>query len=169
MEKADLKASVIYDTSDTVSQGYVIKQNPEGGTEVDRGFSVTIIVSKGVGKVKVPSLSGVSKDMAEKLLNDVGLKLGNVSSDYDGSVGVGDVISQDIPSGSLVEKGTKVSITISLGEEETYHYEGVVSVLDSPLSGEESGTVEIVVEQNGKKKRSTARIMLLRGRISHEY
>lgn len=152
LEKADLKASVIYDTSDTVLQGYVIKQNPESGTEVDRGFSVTIIVSKGVGKVKVPSLSGVSKDMAEKLLNDVGLKLGNVSSDYDGSVGVGDVISQDIPSGSLVEKGTKVSITISLGEEETYHYEGVISVPTSPLAQGESGTVEIVVEQNGKEE-----------------
>lgn len=152
LEKAGLKASIIYATSDTVKENYVIRQNPKGGTEVDRGFTVTITVSKGVGQVRVPSLTGVSQDAAEKLLNDVGLRLGNVSSDYSGSVGVGDVIEQDIPSGSLVEKGTEVSITISLGEEETYHYEGVVSVLDSPFKEGEAGALRIVVEQKGESQ-----------------
>ena len=154
LEKEGLSSSVIYATSDTVKEGVVIRQNPKGGTEVDRGFTVTITVSKGVGQVKVPSLSGVSRENAEKLLNDVGLKLGSVSSDYSGSVGVGDVIEQDIPSGSLVEKGTEVSITISLGEEEKYHYEGVISILENPFSEDEGGTgsLEIVVIQGDKEE-----------------
>lgn len=152
LEKAGLLASVIYSTSDTVIQDYVIKQNPVAGTEVDSGFTVTITVSKGVGQVKVPSLTGVSKNAAEKLLNDVGLKLGSVNSDYSGSVGIGDVISQDIPSGSLVDKGTEISITISLGEKETYHYEGVVSLLTSPFAQGETGSLEIVIEQDNNKE-----------------
>ena len=150
-EDAGLTASVIYATSDSVKQGYVIKQNPSGGTMVDRGFTVTITVSRGVGQVKVPSLSGVSKDAAEKMLNDVGLRLGKVNSDYSGDVGVGDVFKQDIPAGSLVDRGTEVSITVSLGEEETWHYEGMISVTDSPFVDDETGSIEVTVTQGDKE------------------
>ena len=152
VEKAGLAASVIYASSESVKQGYVIRQNPAGSTMVDRGFTITITVSRGVGRVKVPSLTGVSRDAAEKMLQDVGLKLGSVGSDYSGDVGVGDVIRQDIPSGSLVDRGTEVSITISLGEKETWHYEGVVSVETSPFKEEETGSLKIVVKQGEKEK-----------------
>ncbi|MBQ9157108.1 MAG: Stk1 family PASTA domain-containing Ser/Thr kinase [Eubacterium sp.] len=152
LEAVGLKASVIYAASDEVNEGYVIRQNPDQGTEVDLGFTITITVSKGVGEVRVPSLTGVSRDYAEKLLNDVGLRLGKVSSDYSGSVGVGDVIDQDIPSGSMVKKGTEVSITISLGEQETYHYEATISMEDSPFAEGESGSLSIEVEQDGETR-----------------
>lgn len=151
VEKAGLIASVIYASSESVKQGYVIRQNPANGSMVDRGFTVTITVSRGVGRVKVPSLTGVSRDAAEKMLQDVGLKLGTVGSDYSGDVGVGDVIRQDIPSGSLVDRGTEVSITISLGEKETWHYEGVVSVETSPFAEDETGSVRIIVKQGEKE------------------
>ena len=151
VEDAGLTASVIYANSESVKQGYVIRQNPAANTMVDRGFTITITVSRGVGQVKVPSLTGVSRDAAEKMLQDVGLKLGSVGSDYSGDVGVGDVIRQDIPSGSLVERGTEVSITISLGEKETWHYEGVVSVETSPFGEDETGSVRIVVTQGEKE------------------
>ena len=153
LEKLGLNLKKIYANSDTVEQGYVIRQSPKGGSIVDKGFTITITISRGVSQVLVPSLSGLTQEVAERELNRVGLKLGQVTSDYSGLVGVGEVVKQGIPSGTAVDKGTEVSIVISLGEQETYHYEGSVSITDSPFGEDgETGTVELVLEQNGSSK-----------------
>ncbi len=144
-----LKVSKAYATSDTVKKGYVIKQSPKGGSIVDKGFEVTITISKGVAKVKVPLLIGLSQSAAQRELNNVGLELGSVSSDYSGEVGVGDVISQGIDSGTSVDKGTKVPIVISLGERESYRYEGSVTIDSQPFEEDDaSGSVKLVLEQD---------------------
>lgn len=152
LEAIGLKAEVVYANSDTVEEGYVIRQTPKGGSLVDEGFTVTITVSRGVSQVKVPDLYGVSQEAAEKELNRLGLELGDVSSDYSGSVGEGDVIDQSIESGTMVDKGTAVSITISLGERETYHYAGIVQIFDSPFEEGETGDIELVLEQGNSTR-----------------
>ena len=148
LEKLGLKVKKAYSTSDTVKSGYVIKQSPKGGTIVNKGFAVTITVSKGVAKTTVPSLIGVSQSVAEQELNQVGLKLGTVSYDYSGEVGVGDVISQGIKSGTSVDKGTKVSVVLSLGEQESYRYEGSVNIDEQPFEEGSSGSVKLVLKQD---------------------
>lgn len=148
LTKAGLKVKKAYATSDTVKEGYVIKQSPKGGTIVNKGFAVTLTISKGVGKTTVPSLIGVSQSVAERELNQVGLKLGTVSYDYSGEVGVGDVISQGIESGTSVDKGTKVSIVLSLGEQESYRYEGSVNIEEQPFDEGASGSVKLVLKQD---------------------
>lgn len=148
LEKLGLKVKKAYSTSDTVKAGYVIKQSPKGGTIVNKGFAVTITISKGVGKTTVPSLIGVSQSVAEQELNQVGLKLGTVSYDYSGEVGVGDVISQGIKSGTSVDKGTKVSVVLSLGEQESYRYEGSVTIDEQPFEDGDTGSVKLVLKQD---------------------
>ena len=148
LTKAGLKVKKAYATSDTVKEGYVIKQSPKGGTIVNKGFAVTITISKGVGKTTVPSLIGVSQSVAERELNQVGLKLGTVSYDYSGEVGVGDVISQGIESGTSVDKGTKVSVVLSLGEQESYRYEGSVNIEEQPFDEGASGSIKLVLKQD---------------------
>lgn len=147
LKKLGLKVKKAYATSDTVKEGYVIKQSPKGGSTVDVGFTITITVSKGVAKVRVPSLIGLSQSAAERELNNVGLKLGEVTSDYSGDVGEGDVISQGIDSGTQVDKGSSVPITISLGEQESYRYEGTVSIDEEPFEDGASGSVRLVLTQ----------------------
>ena len=134
--------------SDTVKEGYVIKQSPKGGSIVNTGFAVTITISKGVSKTTVPSLIGVSQSVAERELNRVGLKLGSVSYDYSGEVGEGDVISQGIESGTSVDKGTKVPIVLSLGEQESYRYEGSVTIDEQPFDDGANGSVKLVLKQD---------------------
>ncbi len=152
LESLGLKAEVVYTNSDTVEKGYVIRQTPKGGSMVDSGFTVTITVSRGVSQVEVPDLYGVSQEAAERELNRLGLVLGNVSSGYSGSVGVGDVFEQSIESGTMVDKGTEISITVSLGEQESYHYESTVQVEDSPFEEGETGDIELVLEQGNSTK-----------------
>lgn len=151
LEELGLKANVAYASSDTVEAGYVMDQNPVSGAKVAKGFAVTITVSKGLEDVRVPSLYGMSQTAAKRQLESVGLELGDVSSDYSGEVGVNDVISQSIDPGTYVEKGTKVSIVISIGEPTTIRYEGKISITDSPFEEEESGTVELILSQSGEE------------------
>ncbi len=151
LEKVGLKAKKVYGNSDEVKEGYVMDQSPKGGTTVDQGFAVTITISKGVVKVRVPSLSGLSQTAAEEELNNVGLELGKITSDYSGDVGVGEVISQGISSGSYVDKGTQVPVVISLGEEQNYRYEGSVTIEDSPFASGQSGNVELILSQSGEE------------------
>ena len=151
LENMGLKANVAYATSDTVEAGYVMDQNPGPGAKVAKGFAVTITVSKGLEDVRVPSLYGMSQSAAKRQLESVGLELGDVSSDYSGEVGVNDVISQSIDPGTYVEKGTKVSIVISIGEPTTIKYEGKISITESPFEEGESGSVELILSQSGEE------------------
>ncbi len=151
LEALGLKIQKAYATSDTVKKGYIIKQNPKGDTVVNRGFTITVTVSQGVSQVSVPSLYGMSEASAKKELERVGLELGEVKSGYSGDVGVGDVFKQDIASGTKVDKGTAVGITTSIGEEETFSYQGSITIEDSPFEGSESGSVKLVLEQGSYK------------------
>ena len=151
LEAMGLGVMKTYATSDTVKQGYVIRQSPVGGSVVNKGFTVTITISKGLEQVRVPTLTGQSQKNAERELNRVGLILGNITSDYSGEVGVGDVISQDIAAGTMVDKGTAVSIVISLGEQERYHYEATLMLDSGPFEEGQSGYVELVLEQGDSK------------------
>ncbi len=152
LEKAGLKANIAYATSDTVEAGYVMDQNPGGGAKVARGFAVTITVSKGLEDVRVPSLYGMSQSAARRQLESVGLELGDVSSDYSGEVGINDVISQSIDPGTYVEKGTRVSIVISIGEPTTIRYEGKITIKDNPFAEDETGSVELILSQSGEEQ-----------------
>ncbi|MBR0381474.1 MAG: Stk1 family PASTA domain-containing Ser/Thr kinase [Eubacterium sp.] len=152
LKDVGLKVKKAYASSDTVEKDYVIEQSPKGGMMVDKGFTVTITICTGAGNCRVPSLYGLSQKAAERELKNVGLELGDVGSDYSGDVGVGDVISQSITAGTTVEKGTRVSIVVSLGEQATYRYEGDVTVDEQPFGEGESGTVTMELKQGSNRK-----------------
>ena len=111
-----------YAYSDTVAQGYVISQNPEGNSSGTKGTSVTIVISRGpeeeqVTLISVPNVYNSSEDVAKQTLVNAGLTVGTSNTQYSTSVPAGNVISQDIASGTQVAPGTVVNLVVSLGEE----------------------------------------------------
>lgn len=116
IKKKNLKVRESYNTSDIITEGCIMAQSPKPGTTVSKDFVVTIVISKGVEEVRVPSLHGMSQENAIRELERVGLRVGNIKSDYSGDVGINDVITQSIEAGSYVQKGTKITITVSIGE-----------------------------------------------------
>lgn len=117
LNNAGLKVVKNYEYSDSVDAGKVISQTPAGGSSVDSGTTVTIVVSQGQKSVNVPSVLGDTKDAASSKLTGEGLKVA-VKEAYSDSVAAGKVISQSIASGKTVPAGTTVTITVSLGPEE---------------------------------------------------
>lgn len=149
---------VVQDTeyNDSVEEGKVIRTNPTGGTVADKGTTITIYVSKGKEdtSVQVPDLRGSTLSEARKKLANQGLELSEtVSYEYDDNVPKNQVISQSYTVGTSVEKGTVISVTLSLGKEKTYRYVGSITISENPFVAEdETGNIKLILKQDGKSK-----------------
>lgn len=96
-------SSVIY--SDTVTANKIIKQTPSSG-DINPGTSLTLSVSKGLG-ITV-------KDFEKKTDTQDGLVIKFIEQ-YS-SLPKDTVISQSIPVGNVVDNGTTITLTVSLGQ-----------------------------------------------------
>lgn len=132
--------------------GRVAYTEPAAGKKANKGQEIVLYPSKGeeIKYAKVPNLIGLTRSQARRELSKVGLKLGEESSSYS-SVQKNRVCVQSISKDKQVEQGTAVDITLSLGEEQTYTYEGSVTInnpFDYPEDPAEE--FEFVLTQDGK-------------------
>ncbi len=138
-------SNVKYEFSDTVKENIVIRTEPGAGTEVDKGSSVVIIVSKGAEKATttMPMVIGLTLDEAISKLTAANLNLGSKveqSSDYP----AGTVIDASEAYGEVLDEGAYVNLVVSTGpqtEETPQSYTGSVDLsgLDNPIGGLASG------------------------------
>ncbi|MFH8981321.1 Stk1 family PASTA domain-containing Ser/Thr kinase [Streptomyces varsoviensis] len=89
----------------------VCTQSPEAGSKVDRDGTVTVVMSKGVEKVSVPPVTGLSLDDATSTLKDKGFKVEQKQEESEKTPN--SVIGQDPASGAKAEKGATVTLTIA--------------------------------------------------------
>ncbi|MEV0275004.1 Stk1 family PASTA domain-containing Ser/Thr kinase [Streptomyces sp. NPDC050610] len=92
-------------------KGTVCTQNPAAGSKVDRDGTVTVVMSKGVEKVSVPPVTGLSLDDATSTLKDKGFKVEQKQEESEKTPN--SVINQDPSSGTKKEKGATVTLTIA--------------------------------------------------------
>ncbi|SFG72228.1 serine/threonine protein kinase [Lachnospiraceae bacterium C7] len=118
LEGKGFKVNKKYQFSDSVAAGNVISQTPAGRQSVVEGSAVTIIISQGVESVSVPSVIGQSQANAENVLSGAGLNV-SVKQDYSNTVAQGNVISQSISAGKTVQKGSGITLVVSLGAKQT--------------------------------------------------
>ena len=154
-----------------ISIGNVISVNPSVGATVTADDQVTLTISTGASteRVTVPGVQGYSKEEATQILEEKGL---TVKYDYGQSdrVGIGEVISQSITSGTEVSAGTEITLTINSEEaqesdtQDTTETPGTTTAkswicnekVGAP-SNYTGGAVKLVLEQtvNGEKAETT--------------
>ena len=110
----NLEITVKEEYSSTVSEGYVISQSPNAGTELEEGSTVTVVVSKGKQTVTVPSVVGYGDTEAIEKLDALDLNAKS-ETEYDESVPVGMVIRQSPEANTEVMPDSTVILTVSLG------------------------------------------------------
>ena len=102
--------------------GEVISQAPSAGSELPRGSSVSIVVSRGVKKAKVPNVIGSERREAVEALREAGLEPTVEEEETEVPQQLGRVIDQFPPPGTEVEPGSAVTVTVGKraieGEEE---------------------------------------------------
>lgn len=110
--------------SDNIKKGDVISVEPGVGSKVNKGSTVTVTVSSGPEKVKLPdNLQGQSEAYVRNALKDLGLVDGRVSTVESASVPAGMVVelspekgSTDDKGAQTVEAGSTVNIVLSSGK-----------------------------------------------------
>jgi beta-lactam-binding protein with PASTA domain len=111
---AGLKAGAVTEVvNPAVAPGSVIGSEPPAGSQLRRGETVSLQVSKGNEMVAVPSLRGRGLGSARAALEQAGLVLGDVRKGSDDNAADGAVLRQDPPAATQVAKGHKVNVVIN--------------------------------------------------------
>jgi eukaryotic-like serine/threonine-protein kinase len=92
--------------------GEVIRQLPSAGGQLPLGSSVSIVVAKGVRKVKVPNLIGRLRSEAVQAVRNAGLVPQVEEEETEVSGQIGRVTDQFPPPGTEVEQGTEVTVVV---------------------------------------------------------
>ncbi|MGE5352169.1 MAG: PASTA domain-containing protein [Acidobacteriota bacterium] len=121
-------------------KGAVIFQKPAAGATVKEGRRVFLFISSGVPLVKVPALKGRNIRDARLALERIELSLGDTTMVQSQSPR-GIIIDQQYYEGTEVQKGSRINITISAGQQSAG-----VTVPD--LLGKSLSEAEAILKEN---------------------
>lgn len=116
LQKLGLKVSVVKMHNPDVTNNFVIKTNPAPDSEVPVGTTVSVYISTGAEQklVDVPNLIGFKMEDALRLLEEKGLKMGEISK-VDADYPEGIIVAQDPDKDSQVPINTFININKSRG------------------------------------------------------
>ncbi len=114
IEEAKLKAEIVEETSKTIEEGHVIKQETDPDSEVSAGDTVKIHVSTGTGikEITMTSVVGKTESSAKSELEGLGFKV-TINYEENTSKDNGTVLKQSLESGKKVDEGTAVTLTVN--------------------------------------------------------
>lgn len=103
--------------SDTDKRGTVMATDPGAGERIRSNGKVTLTISLGPEKVKVPDLENTPLAKAKEKLKDAGLEPGMTSKAFSDDVRKGSVISTDPKAGTTRRAGSAVALVVSKGRQ----------------------------------------------------
>ena len=112
IKAAHLRSTVVNQPNSSINQGLVIKSSPPEGNNVPADTLVTLYVSSGPGKVSVPNVEGKQESAAATQLQSAGFTV-SVQQDTTSTQPAGTVVNQDPAGGTLVEPGSKITLSVS--------------------------------------------------------
>lgn len=102
-------------SSNDVEEGRIISQVPAAQTKVAKGTNITVIVSQGREKVRVPHLMGLTEAEGRMEAQEAGLQIGEVVYENSNEQGEGKIFYQSYSKGSYVDPETTIDIKVSTG------------------------------------------------------
>jgi serine/threonine-protein kinase len=114
VESAGLRFAGRREYVDGVPAGYVSRQRPRPGVEVDEGGRVEVWVSRGPANVPAPDLRGLSASAADARLAEADLTPERRNGRSD-DVATGEVFRQEPKAGELVGRGETIVYWVSTG------------------------------------------------------
>lgn len=106
----------VYETSNDVTDGYVIRTEPAKDAPLTDGQTVVIYVSQGTAAetTRVPALVGLPVEVAKELIEKAGLSTGSATA-VESDLPEGTVTFQSVDAEEEVRKGTVINLQISRG------------------------------------------------------
>ena len=105
-------------------------------------------------ETSIPNLVGISKEEAEKLINDNKLEIGEVKEEYNSETEIGYVISQDptYRENFKIKEGSKINYVVSLGVEETTVPKVVGKTEEEAIQLLEEAKLKYEIKEENSKK-----------------
>jgi len=113
IEKAGLEVGDIQERESQSARGAVLETVPAAGSPVPPSTRIDLVVSSGPPAVNTPDVVGQPYAAARAMLEQIGLRVGDVITDSLSTAAPQTVISQTPAAGSRVSPGSKVSLSIS--------------------------------------------------------
>ncbi|MET0015834.1 Stk1 family PASTA domain-containing Ser/Thr kinase [Oscillibacter sp.] len=152
ISELDLNLETKEESSSDVGVDCVIRTEPEAGTPLKKGDSVTLVISTGPEKTPITVISfvNVSFDVAKKQAETMGLKV--TEKDVDSDEPAGTVVDQDIKNGTQAYVGDPITLSVSKGPAGTQNPGGNTVAKSVTFSLPQDGreTVHMVVLLNGQ-------------------
>ena len=121
-------------TDETIEEGCVVDQTPDGNREAKEGSTVKLTLSKGpepIAQVEVPNLTDMTRAEAESALKAIKLKCQVHEEANDAEKGK--VFKQSRNTGEMVDEGTTIEIWVSTGPDEI-NVPGVLGMSEAEAS-----------------------------------
>ena len=118
LRDAGLEPDFAYMESEIYEEGIVISAGISAGSAVEVGSYVQITVSSGTSGKEMPEVLNLAYETAFNMLAGKGFVVNKVES-YSNTVEKGNVISQSPVAGTKALIGSTVTVTVSLGKEDT--------------------------------------------------
>ena len=125
---------VTLEYSDTVEKGKIIRQEPAAGDVVEKGGTISLVVSKGPQMVEMPDVIGFTQEGAVSELEARGLMPSCFMVVNDGSYAAGCVVSCSAEAGAAVEVGSVITVYIAADPS--------VEITTEPPAASDSGSGE---------------------------
>ncbi|MGI8614211.1 MAG: Stk1 family PASTA domain-containing Ser/Thr kinase [Nocardioidaceae bacterium] len=116
LDQAGLSMTVVRGGySETAPAGTVLSTDPAAGDRVQRGGTVTVLLSRGKERFAVPSVVGMPLADAEQAITDAHLVVGETVQRFSGQYAQGVVMKSSYLVGALVKPRTVIVLTVSKG------------------------------------------------------
>lgn len=101
-----------YEDSMTVPKNAVIRQSIAPGESVLSGVEITLVISNGTTKIKLPDMTGLNYIAATNTLESIGFKVKYELLSNNGTHTVGEVFAMDKDADGLYDKDTVVTLKV---------------------------------------------------------
>ncbi len=118
--------------SATVAVGSIVGSDPSG--QVKSGTSITLLVSTGPEKIKMPNVIGQTEDAARAALTAKGLEVGDTTTKSlpAGDPNDGRVTATSVTAGTMVDAGTIVNLTVGVAAKTSTTVASSTTTIASP-------------------------------------
>lgn len=115
LSQRGLESMVTEIHDEDISEGLVVRAQPQASAEVRKFEDVTLFVSLGPELFSIPDVTGQKLDPATTALDEAKMSLGGVTEEFHEEEPAGTVLSQSIAAGDDRRRNTAVDLTVSKG------------------------------------------------------
>ncbi|MEY3098286.1 MAG: hypothetical protein RIS32_77 [Actinomycetota bacterium] len=104
--------------SEDIPENRVIKSSPAGGGRISPDGTVEVTISKGKERYIVPTLQGLKIEIAEGLISDNNLVVGEIIEEFSSEFPKGFIMRSSPAAGERIKRDSQVSLYLSKGVEQ---------------------------------------------------